>query len=189
MRFFSIFTAIILLGIINLHASNDQDLKPSIIAIDNLSVVNDGDYAFYLTFDVRYSGADYVTVEIEEEYDTTIRNYRFEQSDFAHVKTGNISNLYYSWVYVTVNNEYGSDRKTLEFAPSYGNADIAGTPLSAITTAIQLYAIDGHIVFEGTPTDYSDKTFQPGIYIKKEVLNNGSSKTSKIYIKSEDFSR
>ncbi len=68
MRFFSTFTAIILLGIINLHASNDQDLKPSIIAIENLSVINDGDYAFYLTFDVRYSGADYLTVEIEEEY-------------------------------------------------------------------------------------------------------------------------
>ena len=189
MRFFSTFTAIILLGIINLHASNDQDLKPSIIAIENLSVINEGDYAFYLTFDVKYSGADYVTVEIEEEYNTSLRNYRFEQPDFAHVKTGNITTLNYSWVYVTVKNEYGSDRRTLEFAPSYGNADIAGTPLSAITTAIQLYAIDGHIVFEGTPADFSDKTCQPGIYIKKEVLNDGSSKTSKIYIKSEDFSR
>ena len=96
---------------------------------------------------------------------------------------------YYSWVYVTVKNEYGSDRRTLEFAPSYGNADIAGTPLSAITTAIQLYAIDGHIVFEGTPADFSDKTFQPGIYIKKDVLNDCSYKTSNRYIKSEDFSR
>ncbi len=189
MRFFSTLTAILLLGIINLHASTDQDLKPSIIAIDNLSVVNDGDYAFYLTFDVRYSGTDYLTVEIEEEYDTSLRNYSFEQSDFAHVKTGHISNLYYSWVYVTVENEYGSDRRTLEFAPSYGKADIADMSLSAITTAIQLYAIYGHIVFEGTPADFSDNTFQPGIYIKKEVLNDGSSKTSKIYIKSEDFSR
>ena len=171
------------MGIINLHASNDQDLKPSIIAIENLSVINEGDYAFYLTFDVKYSGADYVTVEIEEEYDTTLRNYSFEQPDFAHVKTGNISNLYYSWVYVTVKNEYGLDSRTLEFAPSYGNASVSDTPLSAQTQKIQLYAIDGHIVFEGTPTDYSDKTFQPGIYIKKEVLNNGLYNISKIHIK------
>ena len=183
MRFFSTFTAIILLGIINLHASNDQDLKPSIIAIDNLSVINDGDYAFYLTFDVRYSGADYLTVEIEEEYDTTLRNYRFEQPDFAHVKTGNITTLNYSWVYVTVKNEYGLDSRTLEFAPSYGNASVSDTPLSAQTQKIQLYAIDGHIVFDGTPAEFSDRTFQPGIYIKKEVLNNGLHNISKIHIK------
>lgn len=90
---------------------------------------------------------------------------------------------YYSWVYVTVENEYGSDRRTLEFAPSYGKADIADMSLSAITTAIQLYAIYGHIVFEGTPADFSDNTFQPGIYIKKEVLNNGLYNISKIHIK------
>ncbi len=183
MRFFSTFTAIILLGIINLHALIDQDLKPSIIAIENLSVINEGDYAFYLTFDVKYSGADYVTVEIEEEDNTSLRNYRFEQPDFAHVKTGNITTLNYSWVYVTVNNEYGSDRKTLEFAPSYGNASVSDTSLSAQTQKIQLYAIDGHIVFDGTPTDFSDKTFQPGIYIKKEVLDNGLYNISKIHIK------
>lgn len=183
MRFFSTFTAIILLGIINLHALIDQDLKPSIIAIENLSVINEGDYAFYLTFDVKDSGADYVTVEIEEEDNTSLRNYRFEQPDFAHVKTGNITTLNYSWVYVTVNNEYGSDRKTLEFAPSYGNASVSDTSLSAQTQKIQLYAIDGHIVFDGTPTDFSDKTFQPGIYIKKEVLDNGLYNISKIHIK------
>lgn len=90
---------------------------------------------------------------------------------------------YYSWVYVTVKNEYGLDSRTLEFAPSYGNASVSDTPLSAQTQKIQLYAIDGHIVFEGTPTDYSDKTFQPGIYIKKEVLNNGLYNISKIHIK------
>ena len=120
---------------------------------------------------------------IRDRYDTTLRNYSFEQPDFAHVKTGNISNLYYSWVYVTVKNEYGLDSRTLEFAPSYGNASVSDTPLSAQTQKIQLYAIDGHIVFEGTPTDYSDKTFQPGIYIKKEVLNNGLYNISKIHIK------
>ena len=183
MRFLSTFTAFILLGIVNLHASSESGQKPSIISIEDLSIINDREYSFYLTFNVRYSGADYVTVEVEEEYDTSLRNYQFDQHDFAHVKTGYITNLYYSWVYVIVENEYGSDRKTLEFAPTYGNADISDTPLSAQTHKIQLYAIDGHIVFEGTPTDFSDRTFQPGVYIKKEVLDNGSSKTSKIYIK------
>ena len=90
---------------------------------------------------------------------------------------------YYSWVYVTVKNEYGSDRRTLEFAPSYGNASVSDTPLSAQTQKIQLYAIDGHIVFDGTPAEFSDRTFQPGIYIKKEVLNNGLHNISKIHIK------
>lgn len=93
--------------------------KPIIQSIDNISIVNTGDYEFSLTFDVKYAGADYVSVEIEEEYNTTLRNYRFDEPYIAHVKIGNITNLYYSWVTVIVSNKYGTTSETLEYEPTF----------------------------------------------------------------------
>lgn len=94
------------------------ELKPIILSIDNISTVDTGDSEFSLSFDVKYAGADYVSVEIEEEYNTTLRNYRFDEPYIAHVKIGNITNLYYSWVTIIVSNKYGTTSKTLEYAPT-----------------------------------------------------------------------
>lgn len=94
------------------------ELKP-IISIDNISTVDTGDSEFSLSFDVKYAGADYVSVEIEEEYNTTLRNYRFDEPYIAHVKIGNITNLYYSWVTIIVSNKYGTTSKTLEYEPTF----------------------------------------------------------------------
>jgi len=157
------------------------ELKPSIISIDNISVINNGPYDFYLTFDVTYVGADYVAVEIEEEYNSTLRNYHFYEPYFAHVKTGNISNLYYSWVTIIVSNKYGSTSETLEYAPSTGSTQ--NNTAAPITKTILLYNINGNVVFDGTPTDFLNQQFQPGLYIKKEILDNGSTKNTKIRIK------
>lgn len=95
------------------------ELKPIIQSIDNISTINTGDYEFSLTFDVKYAGADYVSVEIEEEYNTTLRNYRFDEPYIAHIKIGNITNLYYSWVTVIVSNKYGTTSETLEYEPTF----------------------------------------------------------------------
>ncbi|MCM1317459.1 MAG: hypothetical protein NC241_04705 [Bacteroides sp.] len=160
------------------------ELKPTIISIDNLSIINNGPYKFYLTFNINYVGADYVTVEIEEEYNTSLRNYRFEEPYFAHVKTGNITTLNYSWVTINAKNKYGTSYKTLEYAPTYKNGSTINTSLSSgITEEIQLYNTSGNIVFKGTSIDFSNKSFQSGIYIKKELLNNGLYNISKIHIK------
>lgn len=95
------------------------ELKPIIQSIDNISTINTGDYEFALIFDVKYTGADYVSIEIEEEYNTSLRNYRFDEPYIAHVKTGNITNLYYSWVTVKVSNKYGAAYELIEFAPIF----------------------------------------------------------------------
>lgn len=96
------------------------DLKPIILSIDNFKKIESDTYAFYLIFDVRYEGADYVYVEIEEEYDSSLRNYRFDEPNLAHVKTGNISCLYHSIVTVFVTNKYGTASESLKFSPSKG---------------------------------------------------------------------
>ncbi len=94
------------------------ELKPVIISIDNVSVIDTGSCQYSLSFDVNYIGADYITVEVEEEYNTTLRTYRFDEPFVALVNTGDITTLYYSWVTVIAANKYGTTSRTLEFAPS-----------------------------------------------------------------------
>lgn len=114
------------------------ELKPIIKSIDNISALNTGNYEFSLTFDVKYTGADYVSVEIEEEYNTTLRNYRFDEPYIAHIKTGNITNLYYSWVTVVVSNKYGTTSESLEYAPTYDVMN-AGSIIEEVTYNYHLY--------------------------------------------------
>lgn len=162
------------------------ELKPIIFSIDDLTVVNSVPYGFYLTFTVRYAGADYVSVEVEEEYSTNLRNYRFDEPYIAHVKTGNISNLYYSWVTVIVSNKYGTAQETMEFAPTCGVKELEATSdisSNSHIVKIVLYNIDGILTFNGTPFEFENKTFKPGVYVKKEIFDNGDSRTSKVLFK------
>ncbi|MGM9853103.1 MAG: hypothetical protein ACI30N_03945 [Muribaculaceae bacterium] len=162
------------------------ELKPSIISIDDLTKVADGNYGFYLTFTVRYVGAKSVTVEIEEEYRSSLRSYRIDEPDLAHVKTGSMSNLYYSWVYIVATNQYGSIRKTLEFAPG----EIASVPSISDdisnhgnVSKIALYSLDGRLIFTGTPSEFKKRNFNQGMYLKEEIYENGLSPKSKILFK------
>lgn len=163
------------------------ELKPIILSIDNISKMNHGLYEFSLNFNVQYTGADYISIEIEEEYNTTLRNYRFDEPYIAHIKTGNITNLYYSWITIIVSNKYGSTYETLEYAPVFGYKrinDVSSTIdislNSHILREISLYTINGSLIFKGTPSEYKNHTFNPGIYLKKEIFDDGISKTSKI---------
>ena len=168
------------------------ELKPTIISISDISIVDNGQYEFSLDFNVHYAGADYVSVEIEEEYNTTLRSYRFDEPNLAHIKTGNITKLYYSWVTVIVSNKYGSVSETLEYAPTYeGNKEEADSKYVSSDDIfdynnikeIILFTLDGIPMFKGSHTDFMNFTFTPGLYIKEEVFSNGYTKTSKIYIR------
>lgn len=162
------------------------DLKPSILSIDDLTKVADGDYGFYLTFTVRYVGAKSITVELEEEYSTSLRNYRFDEPDIAHVKTGSMSSLYYSWVYIIASNKYGSIRKTLEFAPE----EDASVPTISDDSSNQgnvskivMFSLEGRLIFTGSPSEFKNRDFNQGIYLKEEIFENGLSQKSKVLIK------
>lgn len=167
-------------GVIATSDDDDSDLKPVIHSIGNLQVVENDDYMFYLLFDVRFSGADYVIVELSEEYVTTVITDRFYGDGVAHVKTGNMSNLYYSCVTVIVRNKYGAVSQTMEFAPTAG-VDASCLSAQDSLKEIVLYNADGRTVFSGTPSEFRDKAFRSGLYIKKEIFENGSSRTSKIF--------
>lgn len=93
------------------------EIKPEILSIDNIQITNNDDYSFNLSFNVSYIGADYINVKVEEEHNTTVRLYTVEEPLIAHVKTGNITSLYYSWITIEAKNLYGTTTKTLEYAP------------------------------------------------------------------------
>lgn len=152
--------------------------KPIIISIDNFQRVDIENNGFYLTFDVHYLGADYIDIEIEEDYNVYIRSYRIEEPNIAHVKTGNMSSLYYSWVTIKVSNKYGSVSKEFEFAPKFTEID----NIEIFNRAI-LYDINGNIVYDGSMSQLSDLNIAPGVYIKKEYDNDGNINTSKIIVR------
>ncbi len=161
--------------------------KPTILSVDNIRIVSKDQYAFSLLLDVRYTGADYLYVEIEEEYDSSLQNYRFDEPYIAHVKTGNISNLYYSWVTILAVNKYGETSETIEFEPTYGaRAEQASERRISQTsdiTQIKLYDLNGNIIFDGSPNDFKNTIVEPGFYIKEEIYDDGTSHKTKISFK------
>lgn len=167
------------------------ELKPSIISIDNISIKNSNGYVFSLQCNVHYAGADYVSVEVEEEYNTSLRNYKFNEPYIAHVTTGNITNLYYSWITVLAENKYGTAYETLEFSPiskkqrksKSDSLDSAFYEKDSNLCEIQLYDFLGNIIFKGTQKEYINQTFSSGMYLKKDIYYDGNSKSSKVFIR------
>lgn len=160
------------------------ELKPVIFSIYDITTVNVGDFTFYLDFYVRYAGAEHLYVEVEEEYSTSLITEQYNEPYIAHAQTGNISNLYYSWVTVLVINKYGTASETMEFAPSY--ASDKSIPISSDNSAIKeivLYSIDGTLIYKGIPYDVGDRQLNPGVYIKEEIMDNGNSKSSKLIVR------
>ena len=100
------------------------DLKPRIISIDDVEKHYASEYGFYLTFTVKYIGADAIYTRVEEDYSFGERVYWCYEPYLAHVETGIITNLFYSWVTVEVQNEYGLATETLEFAPEHDNSGL-----------------------------------------------------------------
>lgn len=160
------------------------ELKPVINSIDNITVINSGPNVFSLMFNVNYTGADEVSVEVEEEYNTTLRDYCFYEPYIAHVKTGDITSLYYSWVTIIVSNKYGSAYETLEYSPILKTLSEPKIIMDAVAVNyIRLYSADGRMVFEGSPREFMNCGLETGVYIKNEIFDNGKSRISKVYIK------
>lgn len=167
------------------------ELRPIIISIDNIFRINSDQYDFSLMFNVNYIGADKISVNVEEDYSTFVRNYQFEEPFIAHVITGNISALNYSWVTIEVRNQYGSTSETLEFEPDYSSYHVTEKineinnqfNNSMTDNTVQIFNIDGTLVFNGKHTEIFEKHLPAGIYMKKEIDSTGMmSKISKFII-------
>lgn len=165
------------------------ELKPAIISIDDVRQVFDDPYGFKLLFNVRYTGADKISVEVEEDYNPAVRDYTFQEPFLAHAVTGYITALDYSWVTVIVQNKYGSASQTMEFEPADFSASLdqnAGillpdAELRTVST-IEVFTVDGKPVFIGSGAEFESASFTPGIYIQRLHGVDGKIITKKLII-------
>lgn len=168
------------------------ELKPTIVSIKNFERHEYDLYNFYLTFDVEYSGANSLSVEIEEDYNTAVTIQRFAQPSVAHINTGNLSTMVMTRVTIVVSNKYGSTYKTYEFEPTFdpegGNSDgdesgVDDNLWNYAPSKIELATMDGKMIFSGDEDSFNSLNLIPGIYIKREHFEDGSQKTTKIIIR------
>lgn len=139
------------------------NLKPVIISIEDL-VLDREPYTFRASFTVNYLGSDNVEVEAEEEYTSNVKWQMFNEPLIAHCTTRNINSLYWSWITVTVRNEYGKVSQTMEFPPYDPGA---GNSVSCIEDdrRIKVFNTHGTVIYEGLDSEFSSEGLPRGLYI------------------------
>lgn len=159
--------------------------KPFIISIDDIKRTDYDKYGFSLDFSVRYKGAEKIFVEVEEEYSTMVASYRFDEPYIAHVKTGKMLSLGYTWVTVYTYNKYGETEEFFEIEPRY---DISishfcdSTFKSNDIKEVGIYNLAGTCLYYGD-NNYCSNCLVPGVYLKKIIYKDGHVETFKIPIK------
>jgi len=162
------------------------ELKPMIISIDNKQKFP-GNFDFHMQFDVKYAGADRILVELEEEDNTSLRTQYYYEPYIAHVTTGKLTTLSYTWITIIVSNKYGSVSETLEFEPEFYTMRNKASLMRAAKTAdtsggigeIRIYTPDGKLQFHGSESDFANAHIPSGLYIKRTRYNNGSIHSTK----------
>lgn len=159
------------------------ELKPKIKSVTILRKESNAPYASYnLYYIVEYYGNNQLKVEIEEDYSYEIPTYIIREPFVAHIVTKDISSNYYSWVDITVENEYGSDTYTIELPPYSGSNEIDLSSINNISETInqsdishiEVYNINGALILDAQ--NLSDmQLLDKGLYIiklysKKETI-------------------
>lgn len=160
------------------------DLKPQIIAITDMRKDIVDEHYFYALFNVEYLGANDLLVKVTEEYSTLLRYSHFYGSPVVQIKTGRIVLYYDSWIILEVSNKYGQVKKTLYFEgeyPDYGREESLNEEMAI--DKVEVYRIDGTIVYKGTGEAFDNMALPKGIYIKKSYNDNTCIGTSKFLIK------
>lgn len=81
-------------------------------------------------------------------------------------------------------NDYGHTRGEPLFVPVKPTADVVEVEKPALEVARMLiYNPDGSIVFDGSPAAYPIDNLSSGLYIKKEILSDGTVNTAKIIVR------
>lgn len=98
------------------------ELKPIIFSIEK-QIQHNSDYSYNVILDIDYAVADYITIDVEEEFNPAVTSFQFYDPFTAHLKTGKISIFYDCWITVEVSNQYGTASETLYFPAEYPQYD------------------------------------------------------------------
>lgn len=90
-------------------------VTPKIISAEIIEVKKSADgHGYSLTSKINHLGSDYLTVVLEQEYDSGLRYQTITTPGTAFVTFDNISGLVYIWIDIEAINHYGSDAYTIE---------------------------------------------------------------------------
>ncbi len=138
--------------------------------------------SFDVYVSVPYVGSDYIIALAEEDYNPIVRRFRFDQPYLANVVIKDVSYHFYSWIDLVVENQYGSDRYSIEIEPQAKQNAIVlseGDIMECVACGVsELYTIQG--VKVGTD-DVS--SLSKGVYIRKTTDSNGHVEIKKIIVK------
>lgn len=122
-----------------------QEGAPKILSIDDETVIDNGYATLYdYSFTVSYTGASSVTVGVEQEYSSYYEIHHVKEASPAHVYLKNLSRGNMVWVDVSVENEYGEDKRTIEIPIQVPSA--IGEASAAEADHIDVYSMSGTLL-------------------------------------------
>ena len=137
-----VFTLFVLLLSIQAYA---QDGAPKILSIDDETVIDNGYATLYdYSFTISYVGASSVTIGVEQEYSSFYDIHHVKESSPAHVYVKDLSRGNMVWIDVSVKNEYGEDKRTIEIPVQ--SPDAIGKAPAAEADHIDVYTMSGTLL-------------------------------------------
>lgn len=160
------------------------DLKPSILNVSFVKQDNVGRDSYNVECEVRYVGADYLYVTLEEEYGSTARSQFVREPYLAHFSCRSITSPYYAWIDIVAENKYGRDLYTIELPP-YVQADIDNRNVRIDpdgSREIRVFDIGGQYI--RTMNALSETRSLPGgLYILRFCEGGEVVRTSKVLVR------
>lgn len=179
-----------------IHAASYRlslELKPRIEYVKIYKIVQHPELQTYdVFFEAKYMGADYITIDIEEEYGSWLRTKTIYEPYLTNGICEQITAPYQAWISFSVRNNYGVDTYTVELGPygevintdifNPGNSQIADIRDQKQVKYIEVYDINGAFIDTFNSISDLNANLRKGVYILKEVYSSGIITTKK-YVK------
>ncbi|MDE6457321.1 MAG: hypothetical protein K2L31_01830, partial [Muribaculum sp.] len=132
---------------------------------------------------VEYYGSDYLIVEIEKEYDPVLLVSTVYEPLLTHVVTKELPINYDAWIYLRVENQYGTDAYTISLPAGWSmTGNIEEISDNEDFDSIVVYDLSGCQIAEIYSLD-NFRSFAKGMYILDYIKDGKSVKTLKYFNK------
>lgn len=162
------------------------ELKPFIEKVEIQKIVhNEGYDSYNVHFMVKYWGADYIRVVVEEEDNSVITPMYLYEPYIALGVAEYIAASFYAWIDFTAENQYGKDLYTVEMLPGGIPSAAIDAPLEDVvpgeeTETFEVYSIEGkQIGIFGSLEEIKDRGLL-GVFIVRQMQDGLPVKTFKV---------
>ncbi len=169
---------------VNLQYNVTFELKPTISNVSYVTQKIDGYDSYNAFCKADYQGADYVYVQVEEEYGSGLTTQFVREPYSAHFVCRDITSPYYAWIDIVAVNQYGRAVYTIELPP-YDEQEFVKEHLPCalnnmdnVYSKIMIYNANGEYL--KTVNNMQDThSLSPGIYVFKCYRGNKVVRVSK----------